>query len=324
MSLTQWREIAGHGSQTKLTVEPGVSWAAQLGVLEFDGPDAAKFLQGYLTCDTEALPADRWLPTALCNLKGRVVANGWVGTSPAGTLWLLVHETLTDACLEFLHKYLVFAKAEGHNRSSELVVLMGTTEPALDDCSARTLVLDQQAADSDNDKLWLGVVAVNQAQERWPEADHLQPSSQLNTALILAHHALVSAASSEQYLPQMLGLADRGAIDFDKGCYLGQEIVARAQHRGAVKRQLVQLQWEQSEPPIEGWQTAELTGETNASVGNIINWLTVADTPDTHRGIALAVISAKGDGLPSQVHSPAAPDSTATDALVFQVSKFEN
>ena len=73
------------------------------------------------------------------------------------------------------------------------------------------------------------------------DAQLADASDAVMAVLIAQAFAFVSAQVSEKYLPQMLGLDRAGAVDFDKGCYLGQEIVARAQFRGEVKRHLVQF-----------------------------------------------------------------------------------
>ncbi len=329
VSLEKWHEVADTGSQSALELEPGLSWAADLAVLEFDGLEAAKFLQGYLTCDTEALATDRWQPTALCNLKGRVVANGWVTTDAQGSLWLLVHQSLAEHCLAFLHKYLVFAKAQGHNRSAERVVIMGVTQAVPAALTARTFALPQSEA-------WLGLATLDQSIELWQQAPLLTPNSQFNRALLGAGLALVTNHSSEQYLPQMLGLADSGAIDFDKGCYLGQEIVARAQHRGSVKRQLARLEWYPGSKAQQSLDAADLSNDSR-SVGKIINWQIAANSEGTHLGTALAVVSIKDEVFPATVsHSPtiepatAAADTptssadTSSQPTLFQVHKIEN
>jgi folate-binding protein YgfZ len=68
----------------------------------------------------------------------------------------------------------------------------------------------------------------------------------------------INKTLSQKFLPQMLDLHVHGAVDFDKGCYLGQEIVARAQFRGAVKKQLGQFQWQGLAPAIgDTWQNLE-------------------------------------------------------------------
>lgn len=329
MSLEKWHEVADTGSQSAPELLPGLSWAADLAVLEFDGLEAAKFLQGYLTCDTEALPTDRWQPTALCNLKGRVVVNGWVSADANGSLWLLVHHSLAEHCLAFLHKYLVFAKAEGHNRSADLVVIMGVEQAAPEALTAPIFTLPHSPA-------WLGLASVDQALELWHQTPLPTPNTQINTALLNAGLALVTSHSSEQYLPQMLGLADTGAIDFDKGCYLGQEIVARAQHRGSVKRQLARLEWHQDNMAPDSLDAADLTHD-NRSVGKIINWQVATDSTKKPQGTALAVVSIKDEVFPATVsHSPTidpatgakdTPSSTAdasSQPTLFQVHKIEN
>ena len=67
---------------------------------------------------------------------------------------------------------------------------------------------------------------------------NIDVSEDINERLIGQRMVLLQQPCSAQHLPQMLGLEELGAVDFDKGCYLGQEVVARAQFRGAVKRGL--------------------------------------------------------------------------------------
>ena len=70
----------------------------------------------------------------------------------------------------------------------------------------------------------------------------------LDGLCIDAGFGLVSAPVCEKFLPQMLGLTDIGAVSFDKGCYLGQEVVARAQHRGEVKRRIRRFRYRGAAP----------------------------------------------------------------------------
>ena len=72
--------------------------------------------------------------------------------------------------------------------------------------------------------------------------------------LIENRFAWVSEPVAGKFLPQVLGMHDVGAIDFDKGCYLGQEIVARAQFRGAVKRGIDQFAWQARPAAGDNWE----------------------------------------------------------------------
>ncbi len=172
-----------------------------LALLQFHGADAAKFLQGYLTANTAKLTADRWQFCALCNLKGRVVATGWARTSDSGVDWA-VHRSVADRVLSFLAPYLRLARSEAEKASGHVGF---ETSPQL-----QFELLEN------------------------PD-DH---STELLQYLYEQKTVLVDEHTSEKFLPQMIGLVDAGAIDFSKGCYLGQEVVARAQHRGEVKRKL--------------------------------------------------------------------------------------
>ena len=177
------------------------------------GADAHAFLQGYLTCDTTGEAACR--PMAMCNLKGRVVANGWVTPHDGGAA-LIIHASLVQTVRDYLRPYLNFSRCE-------LTPEEGFVE--LDHAKAdRTLTLlpDLQAV----------------LRPDLP-ADYEDASAIVTEALVAAGFALVSEPVSGRFLPQVLGLDRIGAVDFDKGCYLGQEIVARAQFRGAVKRHLI-------------------------------------------------------------------------------------
>jgi folate-binding protein YgfZ len=170
-------------------------------MIRFTGTDAEKFLQGYLTVDTTAL-TDRWQLTALCNIKGRVVASGWVQRTEAGVDWVL-HASLTERVMEFLAPYLRFAKTSA-SVAQEPIGYRLTPE--------------------------LVFAGVSGGESDATEA--------LMAHLYAERIVLVDSTSSERHLPQMLGLTDIGAVSFSKGCYLGQEVVARAQHRGEVKRRL--------------------------------------------------------------------------------------
>lgn len=222
-------------STTAETRLPAATLPAALGGVRFIGPDCAAFLQGYLTCDTVALLAtaaaaaggSAATPAALCNIKGRVIANGWAlagaialdaAEPDTPAIVVVTEETVTTRLRDSLERYQVFSKTR-----AELLAP-----------GAIHVTVDAPAAP--------GALAL--AAHR-SIAIRTTPSAagygQFFDALLQDRQLLVNASCSEAFLPQMLGLADWGAIDFDKGCYLGQEVVARAQHRGQVKRRLVGL-----------------------------------------------------------------------------------
>jgi folate-binding Fe-S cluster repair protein YgfZ len=88
-----------------------LQYATDLAVLRFEGVDAARFLQGYLTCNTTLLEAETWQATALCNLQGRVITSGWA-RGRANAIDLLVHASLATTTLDFLAPYQRFSRTK--------------------------------------------------------------------------------------------------------------------------------------------------------------------------------------------------------------------
>jgi folate-binding protein YgfZ len=184
------------------------------------------FLQGYLTSDSARINSSLPSPMALCTLKGRVLANGWA-LELADGVGLIVHRTLAEDVINFLKPYAMFAKCTFH-----------TVETAVN-----------IEACKDTKRCFLTNWAVaNEQESALGEGDISATLSAL-----MAEHGMVfiNKTLSQKFLPQMLNLHVTGAVDFDKGCYLGQEIVARAQFRGAVKRGIDQFTW-QGEQPAAG------------------------------------------------------------------------
>ena len=243
---------------------------ADLGLLTFDGPDCASFLQGYLTIDMDALDGQPTF-TAMCNIKGRTVLTGYAWRD-GEQVALLVHRSLCALALAFLRPYLAFAKTQARDATSDCA-LIGALGLELS-ASARAL-------DGDRQVMVLRGQEVNEAQEILATGPTLDPSDWRN-ATMAKREVWLETATSGFFLPQMLALDEMGAVSFTKGCYLGQEIVARAQHRGEVKRQLKALSWTQEEPHIG----AELRGANGHAAGVVV----AAAAESAVEGAALAVM----------------------------------
>lgn len=179
-----------------------------LASLTVSGIDAAKFLQGYVTADLDTIQPKEGLPSALTEIKGRVIANGWCyGTGTHVTL--LFHQSLVEAVKSHLGRYIGFAKSKFSDEVEELSL----------------------RATADKGELELAPFG-------WGVVPATDEESQLNHLTVTKEFPIVQSDTSGLFLPQMLNLTQHGAVSFTKGCYLGQEIVARTEHRGQVKRQL--------------------------------------------------------------------------------------
>ena len=269
------RYLTEHGTVPDATGPAGATWLRSLAVMRFRGADARSFLQGYLTSDTTLLDSERLQATAICNLKGRVVANGWCCAAGDTDVRLLVHVSLVARLTAFLRPYLTFAKTQLEDETPQLLLIglldSATATPGLELDQRRQIVPCQD---------------VDEAAAVWQRATPAEEAS-WQTSLVEDRIPLITEATSEAFLPQMLGLDVSGAVSFSKGCYLGQEVVARAQHRGEVKRRLRRLLWEDGRDLEPGQEVKDASGR---SVGTIVNAVTV----EAH-GQCLAVVQSGQD-----------------------------
>lgn len=289
MLLSDWQRYLD-SALAPAAAGPGLAWVPELAVVTFRGADALTFLQGYLTCDTEALQPGQPVPTALCNLKGRVVVNGWCALpavpadSPA--VRLIVHDSLRTRLGEFLKPYLAFSRTRLDDTAAAPLVLSGLdlADPVEVDAGVEMLTLDARR------RLFL-CPTLDAARALWQRCPAVAAEA-WRYALCADGIPLLSAEVSETFLPQMLNLDTLGAVDFAKGCYLGQEVVARAQHRGQVKRRLAVLDW-QGRQPAAG---SEITDAEGRGQGTVVQSAAHADGAGRLLAVLREGLSSTGAG----------------------------
>ncbi len=223
----------------------GVADLADWGVIEVRGEDASKFLHGQLTQDFMLARPDQARLAAQCSPKGRMLFS-FVGVkrSPAEVLLLCQREQL-PAALKRLSMYVLRAKVKLRDASAEYRVagLLGT--------SAR------QCLGAHADTAWSAIAVQEGAAQAIalpPGADGLARAfwfapaklslpagpvlaiSDWRWAEVRSGLAWVGPKSSDAFVPQMLNYESLGGVSFKKGCYPGQEVVARSQFRGTIKR----------------------------------------------------------------------------------------
>ena len=223
----------------------------ELRVMHFVGPDAARFLQGYVTIDTAQLSPTQALAGAFCNLQGRVVANGWLwGQSEA--ISLVTHHSSTSELASFLTPYLNFSRTKLTTAPDAPVGALGDAIEQLTTPVA---------------------LSVGRAIDANPTIEPAMDQHRISQAWFsqgLRHREIWLAAQvSGKYLPQMLGMVALGAVDFTKGCYLGQEVVARAEHRGKVKRGLLCASFTSAIAPEPGMRLLDGTAREQGVVVDV-------------------------------------------------------
>ena len=222
----------------------GSSPVPHLGVIRVEGEDAAKFLHGQLTQDFALLGLSEARLSALCSAKGRVLAT-FVGfkRSPADIL-LVCRRDILAAMVKRLSMFVLRAKARITDASDayELRGLMGPAVLSVAGASgapwSRVAVADASVvflypADAAPCALWVAPAGTPA-----PDAPPASADTWL-LAEVRSGVAWVGAATTDAFVPQMLNYESIGGVNFKKGCYPGQEVVARSQFRGTLKRRAV-------------------------------------------------------------------------------------
>jgi len=220
-----------------------------LGILRFAGPDALNFLQGQISNDTQRLAANSPLLAAYSSPQGRVLALIYLLPHSGGAVAVLPRE-LVQPTLERMRKFILRAKVRIDDMHETLVVAGVHGEEAL---QSRGLTAPH-AADAYSELDGVGVARVLHDENRFwvigaPEilaqlgllGDLERSAEDWRLADIRAGLPQVYGDTSEAFVAQMLNLDVLDGISFTKGCYTGQEIIARTQHRGRIKRRLFRL-----------------------------------------------------------------------------------
>jgi len=219
------------------------------GVLRARGADARAFLQGQLSNDMARLAPDRALLAGYHNPQGRAVALlRLVQLAPDDVLGLLPRE-LVAAVASRLAKFVLRSKVKLADDSAQWRIEGLYAHPAPAGAAAAHAGLLPERPDGVRQVADTSVVRIGQSRVRLlrlcpaaagPASPALERGTlqQWQLGAIAAGEPQVYAATSEEFVAQMLNLDVLDAIAFDKGCYTGQEVIARAHYRGRVKRRM--------------------------------------------------------------------------------------
>lgn len=203
---------------------------ADMGVMRVAGSDARAFLQGQLSNDLLRLTSDDSLFAALNTAQGRVVAIVRLVQLPDG-IFALLPAALVPKVIAGLGKYILRSRVTLSDESLRLAVV-GVLGP-----SVRKMLLVPRAELA---AAVTSTTASESALERW------------RLVTIAAGEPQVYLETSEMFVAQMLNLDLVDGVSFSKGCYTGQEIIARTQHRGRIKRRMLRYRIRGSAAPKRG------------------------------------------------------------------------
>jgi folate-binding protein YgfZ len=219
----------------------GVAHLPDLGVIRAQGEDAASFLQGQLTQDFALLGAGEARLAAFCTAKGRMLASFIGLRRGADEILLVCSRDVLPATLKRLSMFVLRAKVKLSDASADCA-LRGVAGSALQSLGgpARS---PWSLTEADGGHLVHLYPAEGQPRALWigPAAAAAPAGPTMDTALwqwseVRSGIATVTAPIVEAFVPQMLNYESVGGVNFKKGCYPGQEVVARSQFRGTLKR----------------------------------------------------------------------------------------
>lgn len=264
------------------------------GLIRVSGADAASFLHGQLTNDFTGLSLTDARLAAYCSPKGRMLAS-FVGFKHRhDEIWLACRSDVLDVTLKRLRMFVLRAKAQ-LAALDETVALLGLTGQSAQAWlganapSSSSLAVWRKLDLGDDAHLVRLPDAAGQKRFLWagPEAEARAILDALPSVAATAWDWLevrsgiapVLAATSEAFVPQMLNYEVVGGVNFQKGCYPGQEVVARSQYRGTMKRRAVLMH---SEAPAMAGQEVFWSGDPGQPSG-----LVALAAAAPHRGFDL-------------------------------------
>lgn len=279
--------------------EDSITDVSYLGLLKISGQEAAQFLQGQFTNDVHQVNLEQSQLSAWCTPKGRILVNFRLFKQDKESFYMLLPQECIAVTLKRLRMYVLRAKVEiteinnafirlgcsGMIIQQQLSEYLQQSLPTTVDASLthdNVTVLCVQVSPP----RYLLITDEKTAQTLWQKiTTTINPVDTTIWQLldILAGIPQIVLATAELFVPQMVNLQVLGGISFKKGCYTGQEIVARMQYLATLKQRMYLVQMDAENLPQAGEVVYGLDG---SAVGNIVN----AQKHPDGRVLALAVI----------------------------------
>ncbi len=256
-----------------MNIAPRIAVLDDYGLLEVTGEEARTFLHAQLSNDVEHLAAGHARYAGWCSPKGRLLAT-LVVVPHAGGFLLQLARDLAPAVAKRLSMFILRAKVKLADASAQWSQfgLWGDGAEAQLGALGLAVPAEDLAASQSND-----VIAVRLAPQRYvllaPAATRVDfavnaAADEWALAEIRAGRPHVVLATQDQFVPQMVNLELTGGVDFQKGCYPGQEIVARTQYRGQLKRRMARLRAPVPLRPGQDLYSDDVSGQPSGTVVN--------------------------------------------------------
>ncbi|MDP5028924.1 MAG: tRNA-modifying protein YgfZ [Paraglaciecola sp.] len=272
------------------------------GVIQLSGAEREKYLQGQVTADVASLKGDNALLACHCDFKGKTWSVSYL-LSWKESLLLITHCSVIEKSLAELKKYGVFAKVDIIDASNDWIVTGGVgkeTEAEIIRVFGHLPEKHQDYCKNDQGIALLLEGNIKRYLILQPKTANdlitIKPSplheSSWEIEDIKAGIADVRAQTCNEFVPQMMNLQQLNAISFTKGCYMGQEVVARTKYLGKNKRAAFRLHSETSRAVGIGEKLEVQMGENWRPAGTVLRcgvaneqtWLLATLASDTEIG----------------------------------------
>lgn len=223
--------------------------ALALGVIAITGADAAEFLRAQVTTDIADLPRDGYGLTAWCDARGNTLAIFYLMPVADG-YYAITSDDLIDGLIQRLRMYVLRAQVDVTDLRADYTVIANrdavTPAAGARRDEGHTIHLGLRA---DNGSLLTLMIRPRETGRSSAPINMLDTNA-FELARIDAGVPAVNAITRASFVPQMLNLHWLAALDFDKGCFPGQEVIARLQNRGRLTQRVYRYRWQGVRPAI--------------------------------------------------------------------------
>ena len=265
------------------------------GLILAEGPDTGTFLQGQLTNDVLLLPVGQARFAGYCSAKGRLMASFIVLKISNEKFLMICHKDLLQATVKRLSMFVMRAKVKLSDATQQYELRGFLGEAAEKACPALVTEPSWRASTEGEHSfiklhsarsdamsvarlLWVGSKEHPNTQAFVSQSTPIVSDAEWQLAEVLSGISMVQTVTSEAFVPQMLNYESVEGVSFKKGCYPGQEVVARSQFRGTLKRRAYIVS---SQSPLQVGQEVFTADEPEQACGTVASAASSANTVST-------------------------------------------
>ncbi len=263
-------------SDTEIQPDKALCPVTYLGIIKISGNDAAKLLQGQITCNINDISHAKSSIGALCNPKGRVLST-FLLVKSADDFLMILPKDLIDSIQKRLQMYILRSTVTIENCSEQLCLFgLNVANNPYDVERFSTSQTDYISVNlCPSQQHQLIIAKPESAIKLWTHYNTETGFKPTNSNYwryldLLAGIPWITSVTTEEFIPQMLNLDELDGISYTKGCYTGQEIVARTHYLGKAKRALFLAECQSADTPPPNSSIYSLDTDTDQAIAKVL------------------------------------------------------